>query len=171
MEENSEMGGGNGAETTIMEYYGWDFYEYPRYDRGRLWYAFMGLGGLALLIYAVLTANFLFAFIIIMFALILYLTTISEPARIRFGITSVGIRVGRTFYPYKDITRFWFIYEPPDVKNLYFELKTPLQSRLVVDLDGANPNEVRTVLGQFIREDLNEDDEPLSDFIGRVLKI
>ncbi len=171
MEESVTGGDQNGVEATIEEYYGWDFFEYPRYDRGRLWYTLMILGGLGLLIYAVASANFLFAFIIIMFALVLYLTTLSEPARIRFGITSFGVRIGTSFYPYKEIVRFWFVYEPPEVKNLYLELKNPLRGRVVVDLDGANPNEVRGVLGRFVREDLNEDDEPLADFIGRVLKI
>lgn len=171
MDGSVTEGGQNGMENAIEEYFGWDFYEYPRYNRGRLWYALMMLGGLGLLIYAVASANFLFAFIIIMFALVLYLTTLSEPARIRCGITGFGIRVGESFYPYKAITRFWFVYEPPEVKNLYLELKNSVQGRLVIDLDGANPNEVRGVLGRFVREDLNEDDEPISDFIGRVLKI
>jgi hypothetical protein len=168
MEQNGSM---DGVETAIMEYFGWDYFEYPRYERGRLWYIGMSVAGLGLLIYAVASANFLFAFIIIMFALILYLTTVTEPSRIRFSITPVGLHVGKSFYPYKDVARFWFIYEPPEVKNLYLELKNPLLGRLVVDLDGANPNEVRSVLGRFLREDLTEEDEPLSEFIGRILKI
>lgn len=155
----------------VTEYFGWDFYEFPRYNRGRLWYTLMMLAGLALLIVAVASANFLFAFIIIMFALILYMTTLAQPRRIRFGITDFGVRVGRSFYLYKEIGRFWFVYEPPEVKNLYLELKNPVQGRLVIDLDGSNPNEVRSILGRFVREDLNEDDEPIADFIGRVLKI
>lgn len=153
------------------EYMGWNILDYPKYDRGRGWYIMMGVFGGGLLIYAVISANFLFALIIIMFALVTYLASVSEPKEIRFSITDSGIAVGRSFYMYRDISRFWFIYEPPAVRTLYFEFKNSLRPRVTVDLGDANPNQVRQVLANFVREDLNEDDEPFSDFIGRVLKI
>ncbi len=153
------------------EYIGWDVDEYPRYERGRVWYVGMIGAGILLLIYAVVSANFLFAVIVIMFALVMYLSSISEPARIRFSVTDLGIRLGRTLYRYKEISRFWFIYEPPEVKHLYFEFKSPFRSRLAVDLDDRNPNDVRTALAQFLHEDLAQDEEPFADFIGRILKI
>jgi hypothetical protein len=123
------------------------------------------------LIYAVVSANFLFALIIIMFSLVTYLSSVSEPKQIRFAITDSGIVLGRSFYMYKDISRYWFIYEPPEVRSLYFEFKNSLRPRVTIDLGDTNPNQVRQVLGNFVREDFNEDDEPFADFVGRVLKI
>ncbi|HSD12919.1 MAG TPA: hypothetical protein VLC10_05150 [Patescibacteria group bacterium] len=153
------------------EYMGWNILEYPKYERGRAWYIGMGVFGVGLLIYAVVSANFLFALIIIMFALVTYLSSMSEPKTIKFAITDNGVVVGRSFYMYKDLSRFWFIYEPPEVKTLYFEFKNSLRPRVTIDLGDINPNQVRQVLGNFVREDFNEDDEPFSDFVGRVLKI
>lgn len=153
------------------EYMGWDILEYPKYDRGRIWYIGMGVFGVGLLIYAVISANFLFALIIIMFALVTYLSSVSEPKKIKFALTDNGILVGRSFYMYRDLSRFWFIYEPPEVKSLYLEFKNALRPRVTIDLGNVNPNQVRQVLANFVREDFNEDDEPFADFVGRVLKI
>ena len=153
------------------QYFNWQIDEYPRYNRGIFWYIFMLGGGLALLIYAVITANFLFALIIVMFAMIMYLTNLKAPAKIEFGITDLGVVIGETFYPYKDIKRYWFIYEPPEVKNVYFEFKSPFSPRISVDLGDMNPNAVRQVLGRFLFEDFNEDEEPVSDFLARVFKL
>jgi len=153
------------------EFFGWEFFEYPRYSRGRLWYLAMTGVGFLLLLYAVFSANFLFALIIIMFAIVTYLTTITDPPKIRCVITESGVGVGRAFYPYKEISRFWFIYEPPTVKNMYLEFKNPLRPRISVDLDNQNPNDIRSGVGQFVHEDISEEDVPFSDYIGRILKI
>ncbi len=150
---------------------GWEVLEYRRYERGRLWYVTICLLSLGLLIYTVVSANFLFALIIVMFALIVYLTSVVEPKKVRFGITETGVRFGRTTRRFRDISRFWMIYEPPEVKSLYIEFKGIAVPRMVIDLGEMNPNEVRQILGKFIREDLEEDTEPFSDFVGRVLKI
>lgn len=153
------------------EQIGWEVKEYRRYERGRLWHLLMGLAGIGLLIYTVASANFLFALIIMMFALIIYITSVVEPRTVRFAVTETGVRFGRTVRRFRDANRFWMIYEPPEVKSLYIEFRGATSPRMVVDLGEMNPNEVRKVLGQFVREDLEEDVEPFSDFLGRILKI
>ncbi len=153
------------------EYLGWDFFEHKKYERGTLWYAGMSVAGLGLLIYAVVSANFLFAFIVILFALVTYLASLGDHSKSRFAVTEGGVRVGGRLYPFREIRRFWFIYEPPAVKSLYLETRSVVEPRLVIDLDEMNPNEVRTILARFVREDFSETDEPFSDYIGRILKI
>lgn len=149
----------------------WECYDRPHYERGPIWFAVAGIIGLGLLIYAVLSGNFLFAFIIILFALITYLSAQSEPVRLSCAVTGGGIQVGPEFYEFRNIRRFWFVYQPPEVTSLYFETGNWIHPRISVDLEGMNPNDVRTALGQFVKEDLNEDEEPLSDYLSRVLKI
>ena len=153
------------------EYFSWTVDEYPQYDRGLFWYVFTVGTGIALLVYSVVTANFLFALIIVMFSLVMYMTHTRAAGRIRFAITDGGVVIGETLYPYKDIKRYWFVYEPPEVKNIYFELKSALSPRITVDLGDKNPNEIREVLGRFVYEDFNEDEEPISDFLARFFKL
>ena len=155
----------------LEEHFGWELNDRPSYERGRLWHIGMPLAALGLLIYAVLSANFLFAFIVILFSLITYLASLGQPERIRFSVTDGGIVIGPQHWAFRDIKRFWFVYEPPHVKALYLETTSMIQPRLHVHLEDVDPNEVRTALGQFVREDLNENAEPLSDYISRILKI
>ena len=149
----------------------WEVYEYARYERGALWYAIAILSGLGLLVYAILTSNFLFALIIVMFSLALYLSIITEPAKIRFALTEDGLEIGRIRYPYREIKSFWLIYDPPEVKNLYFYFRSPLRPRLTIDLADANPVQVRLALLTRVHEDLTQAEEPLTEIIGRLFKI
>jgi len=43
----------------------WEVDEYPHHTRSTLWYGIMGVFGVGLIIYAIATANFLFAVIIL----------------------------------------------------------------------------------------------------------
>jgi hypothetical protein len=152
-------------------YASWVFPEYPRYERGFVWFLVVLLIGVGLLLYALISGNFLFAIIILMFALVIYMAAAGEPADVRFSVTEEGVELGRSFYPYKEIRNFWFVYEPPHVKNLYIDFKSSVQPRLTIDLRDQNPNEVRRALSRYLVEDLNEEDEPLSELLGRMFKI
>jgi hypothetical protein len=149
----------------------WEIDEYPKYARGTAWFVLATVIGFGLLIYAVVSANFLFALIILMLSLVIYMSQLREPGRIKFFMTPHGIQVGRSYYPYKEMSRFWFIYEPPEVKTLHVDFKNPLRPRVAIDLEDQNPNRVREIIGQFVHEDITEDEEPFSDYIGRIFKI
>jgi hypothetical protein len=159
------------AEIEEIEVYEWECNDRPDHVRGRLWHILMPLAALLLLIYAVLTANFLFAFIIILFAVLIYMRSIGGAERILCTVSAAGMTVGTREIRLKDIRRFWFAYEPPEVKYLYVEIEGLVPTRLAVDLDDADPNDIRAILGAYVKEDLNEDGEPASDFISRTLKL
>ena len=72
--------------------------------------------------------------------------------------------------PKDKIDRFWFFYDPP-VKALYIEIKGGLSGRRRVDLVDQDPNVVREILGQFVVDDLEENEEPVSDTFSRLLKL
>lgn len=149
----------------------WKIKEYKQYERKRGWYAIAGLIGLGMLVYAVWTFNFLFAFIVILFGIIIYLQTKGKPAELAVNITEDGIEVGDTFYPYSSIDKFWIIYEPPDIKNLYLHIKRVFRPELSVDLGKANPLKVRKALLDYLEEDLEEEDESGSDYLSRQMKL
>lgn len=149
----------------------WETFDRPHHDRGPLWFVLAALAGLGLLIYAVASANFLFAFIIILFALVTYLSSQGEPTRIRASVTDTGIRLGTDTYRFRDIRRFWFVYQPPEVKVMYFETGSWVHPRISIELEDMNPNDIRTVVGKYVREDLEMDEEPVTDYVSRVLKL
>ena len=149
----------------------WVVDEFERYERGPIWYAAMILLGMGLLLYAVVTQNFLFAVIILMFAVIIGLSSLREPQKLLFAVTSHGIGIGTRFFHFKEFGSFWILYEPPHVKNIYLEFKQSIRPHLVIPLYEENPLTVREALLQYLREDAEQEDEPLSDTLGRVLKL
>lgn len=151
--------------------YQWTFKEYEKYSRGRRWYMVMGLLAAVCIVYAMVSGNYLFALIIILFGIILFLQDTQEPAQMDFTITDSGIVLGAKYYPYADLDNFWLIYNPPEIKTLYFSLKNAIKHRLNIPLADVNPVELRDYLSQFLNEDLDQEEEPLSDRISRLFKI
>jgi len=149
----------------------WKIVENESDDRTRQWYITSIVIGILLLIYCVWTANFLFGMIIFIIAVIYYFQKIRETKKIDFIIFSAGIQIGDQMIPYKDIKSFFIIYEPPAIKQLYFQLKSGLFGRVSIPLGDINPIKVREILLDYIDEDLEAEDEPLSDSMGRMFKL
>ncbi len=151
--------------------YQWSVQEYTPYERGRRWYVVMGGLGLLLVIYAVYSANYLFALIIILFGLILSLSSMRPPLEVRFAVTNTGIIVGGRYYRYSELTNFWVIYDPPTVKNLYFSFNNFFKHRLSVPLLDYDPRPIREYLAQYLEEDLEKEEEPFSDRLARLFRL
>jgi hypothetical protein len=149
----------------------WEVDDSKRYRRGRTWYVVMTLIGLGLLMYAVISANFLFALLILMFALVIYLTSMKGAENIHVSVTIDGIQVENEFIPYREIKRYWFVYDPPEVKNLYLDFKSVTKPLMSLPIMDQNPNQIRDLIGQYLPEDFSEDEEPFMDFLGRILKL
>ncbi|TAN33599.1 hypothetical protein EPN28_02195 [Patescibacteria group bacterium] len=151
--------------------YQWSVKEYEEHERDKRWYWLMGAVAALLLVYSLWTANYIFTLIIALFGIILYMQSLQTPLQVNFAITEVGIVLGCKFYRYSELKSFWIIYNPPEVKNLYFSLSSLIRHRLQVPLLDNDPRPIRDFLNQFLQEDLEQEEEPLSDKLGRVFKL
>ncbi|MCG2693383.1 hypothetical protein L6279_04800 [Candidatus Parcubacteria bacterium] len=149
----------------------WNFPEFTQYERSKSWYFWIGLVMAGLLVYCFFTLNLLFAIIIIMSAVIMYLHSRRQPLDIRLEVTEDGLQIGEKFYDYKSLKNFWIIYEPPEVKNLYISFKSSVKPDLRIPLEKQNPLDVRKVLLDFLDEDLTKEEEPFADVLSRRLKL
>lgn len=150
----------------------WVFPETENHKKGKGWYFKALILFFALLIYAIVTANFLFAAIIVMISFIYAFSSFDKPLGVRFRISEDGIRVGRKFYKFSELRSFWIIYEPREnVKNLYFDFTSRIKPTLTIPLKEENPLRVRDILLDYLPEDVEKEDEPLSDIIERVMKL
>lgn len=150
----------------------WQFPEYDKPDRGTFWYVMVIGLGVLLLWYAISDGNFLFALILLLFALILFTHHRTDPLDITFAVHDTGITVGDRFFRFREIESFSVIYEPPDVKRLYIVPKNAILRREIsIPLLEQNPLRVRSVLLDFVTEDLERDEESQTDLITRVFKI
>lgn len=149
----------------------WMVKEYSRVNRGPWWYITMITLGIIFVVYALWTDNFLFALIVILFGIILYLQSNQESPEVVFAITDLGVVVGHKFYTFREFNSFYIIYQPPEVKTLFLQTKSAFRPIVRVPLEDMNPVEVRSTLLQYLEEDVEKQEEPLGDLVSRRWKI
>lgn len=151
-------------------FFEWQVPEYLTHERSSLWYIGMIVVALALIIYSIFTANFLFALIVILVAFIIFLKSYYSPALLNFQITEEGIMLGNQFFPWERIKNFYIIYKPPAVKKIFFNLKS-FAPDLSISIRDANPLLIREKLLVYLAEDLEKDRQSLEDLMEILLKL
>ena len=149
----------------------WQFPEYHKHARGRTWYIVAAIIIFVLVAYGLMTQNFLFALMVVLFSVIILLNHSRAPQMLDFRVTDKGLAVNERLYPYEELQSFWIINEPPVVKKLYFSFEKSIRPALAVSLADQNPEEVKITLSNYLPEDTDQKDEPLSDLIWRALKL
>lgn len=149
----------------------WTYPEFVKHERGLWWYVgSLGLG-ILVLVYAIMSANYLLAITVILVGFILLNYHRHEPRPITFQICQKGIRVGEKFLPYAALQSFWLVYDPPHIKTLYFLRKARLRNEISIPLVEMNPLKVRELLESILPEDLTKETETPNDSLARILKI
>lgn len=151
--------------------FAWEAPSFPRRERGSRWYIFMSLAAVFLVAYAVWTSNFLFAFFVLLAAILIILVGQQEPKAALVQIGDNGVVWDGRLFLFQDIDNFAIVYQPPYSKILYIEPKNPLVPRLRIPLEDQDPVAIRDHIKQYLREDLDIQAEHLSDTIARLLKI
>jgi hypothetical protein len=149
----------------------WEAPAWETYERGKRWHLWMILVTLALMLYGVFTANYLFSFIILLTAVILILTANQEPHPILVQIGHNGIVYDGRLYEYSKLSDFAIIYHPPYAKVLYVTPRNIARPRLRILLQDEDPVAIRQHLKNYLDEDLHLRDEHLSDIFARLLRI
>ncbi len=149
----------------------WQFPEFTREDRGQFWYTVAMAAAVLFLLYALFTANFLFAVIILLAGVVFYLRRHEQPEMIAVAFYENGLRLADKFYDWDELRDFYIIYEPPEVTDLYVHTGGILHARLKIDLADQDPIAIRSILLDYLDEDLDKTDEPLSSVLERVFKI
>jgi hypothetical protein len=179
------------SETDVIT---WQIPEYRSEEKTKLWYAIYSLIGIALLVYAIFTQDFIFAIIIIFAAIMIVFLDGNKPGSLKVVISDRGVAVGKEFYRYDQIQNFSIIYEPEQgVKNLYFEFKRFVKpslpasepahyswlfwvvnlarTRFSIPLGDMNPIVIRRNLLKYIAEDLDRTTVPLSEQLTKLFKL
>lgn len=149
----------------------WEVPTFEKYDRSKGWYVGMALAAVFLVAYAIYTANFLFAFFILLAAILLVVTGHHEPERTLVQIGDNGVVFHDKLYLFQDVDAFSIIYLPPSVKVLYIETRRLTSPRLRIPLADQDPVALREHLCRYLKEDTDLRGEHVSDIVGRLLKI
>lgn len=149
----------------------WQFPENRAIERSKRWWIMAGMIVGILVVYALWSLNFLFAIIIIIGSVIIWLDSRKQPALLNFAIHQPGVTVNKRLWPWKELDHFWIAYRPPEVTALYLQPKGAFNPRLSIPLVQMNPLKVREVLTKYLTENLEREDEPTSEALSRLLKL
>jgi hypothetical protein len=150
----------------------WEVPEYEKSGHDRRWYIFAVIIGILLIAYAIWTKNYLFVFIIVLSAFIIFLYETNQAMMIIVEVNKKGISVGRKFYEYARLKHFAIVYKPElEIKNLYLEFRDTARPRMTIHLKDVNPIALRNLLSKYLQEDLDRTDIPLSEGLSRLLKL
>lgn len=170
-EQSSNTPTENSIENSKKPLAEWSFPEFVKYERTRGWYIIAGVIIAAGLVYSVWTANFPFALIILMVVVVYYMHFVRTPEEVQFAIFDNGLQVGHRFIKWRELKNFWILYDPPEVKKLYFSYKSTIRPYLSIPLEKQNPIELRKMLSKYLEEDLEQEEEPASEQWGKILKL
>ena len=148
----------------------WEFPTFEKHIRGPLWYLVAPAAGIALLIYAIIIKNFLLAIIVILIAIILAAKDFLHPQKVTITFSELGVKISDKFYRYQEFDKFWIAYEPPTIKTLYLEFKSGMRTNYAIPMMDENPIKIRTILQKYVLEDLERENEDLTDRLGRFFK-
>ena len=149
----------------------WNFMEFEDPKRSKAWYFWAIVITFLLLLYAIFTINFLFAVIIVIAVITLITRYRNEPEQITVTITEDGIELENRFHPWETMKDFYIIYKPGEVTSLYINFKALAKPRLNIPLQNQDPVEIRKIFIEYIDEDLEKEEEPFSEAVGRALKL
>ena len=144
--------------------------DYVEHHRIIFWYIIWGLITIGLIIYAIFTNNYLFIIIILLITAIILIQNRRIPKKVDLHITNLGLKIDDSFTPYKEIKEFWLVYNPPEVKKIFFNPQSSIRPIFSVPLEKQNPLKVREYLLKYLKENLDNEDESLSDMLNRRFK-
>lgn len=146
----------------------WQAKEFQQVSRPQQWYILFALIGVALVIYAFITANYLFALIVVVLAVVLNSFFHKKPKKLTVAITSEGVTVNNNFYPYgDDLASFWILYDPPHLKTLNFSRTSSVRSNLSLEIEDQNPMKIREILLNYLPEDIEQEEHPVDTTFRR----
>ena len=149
----------------------WEIPSFHKHEKPKVWYVYFFILTTLCLIYSYFNKNPLFALVIILSAILYLANEKNEPKKIIFAISEDGIVIENKFIPYKKLKTLYILYQPPLIKNLYFQPKNPIAQVITIPLEAENPVEIRKILLQYLSEDLEKEDMPGSESIGHMLKL
>ncbi len=150
----------------------WEIPEYDNYERDKRWNIVAGSLAVLLIIYSLATYNFLFAVIILITGMIFIMRHGKEPPVLVVSLTGEGVRIGQKTYEYDMIKDFFIVYKPRmDIKKIYFEFNSIFRHRLSVPLRDMNPLPIREFLLQYLHEDTERTNPPISEGLAKLLKL
>lgn len=145
----------------------WSALEHEYEHKDPDWFWAIGIIAISIAVVSVISGNTLFALLVLLSAVILFMHAIKKPRMIQVEIHEQGILLDNTPFPY-DILESFFIIEHKDKPRIILKSKKIFIPYIVVPLEEEKQTEIREYLLRHLPEQKLE--IPLShriaEFIG-----
>lgn len=142
----------------------WTALEHEHIHKSSDWFWALGILAIAAATTSIIFNNVLFAIVILIGAFTVGMNALKPPAQVRFKITSRGIMINNTLYPYSSLESFWVADENKhEQPKLLVKSKKLLVPHIVIPIEGASPDDVRDYVLDYLDEE--EDSESLAQKI------
>jgi hypothetical protein len=153
------------AEATLFE---WHAQEHGYRPKSARWYIGLATGVTAAVGLLVFLGNVLGAIAVAVVGILIYTLAQRTPDRVRYRLMVDGIAINDRLHHYQDLDSFNIVYEPGQVKTVIVRSKKILSPLVQMEIGEADPVEIRDILLEFLREDLQLQ-EPVTDTWARRL--
>lgn len=142
----------------------WQAYDRAPQRNGPDWYWAVGIIALSVMVTSIVLNNILFAVLVVIATVVLFLRTLQKPRLIAYALTNRGLWSNKEFQPFTSLESFWVEEQEPKLILKAKGLTTPL---FVIPLENTDPQAARDFLGEYLPE--VEQHEPLSKRIMEYL--
>lgn len=149
----------------------WQFQEFEKHERSVWWYVIAGFVVALIVVYSFATSNFLFTVITVITVIVLFARQMQEPGTIECHVGGDGITVGNKKYLFSDLDAFSILDRDDGITVLYLHEARGLRNVLPIPIIDSRPESVRMFLRDFLEEDGDHQQEPILDWLMRVLKL
>jgi hypothetical protein len=167
----------------------WQFPEHTKHERSKKWYFFaftliamlvtVSITGLNITFFKIagqpftlsIDKNYLLIVLLILFLILYLYYERKEIENITIFLTEDGVVFNNKLMEYSAFDHFYLVYFPPNVKNLYLQPKNILRPLIIIPLGDENPIEVREILLDYLKENLEKEEMPTSEALSKILKL
>jgi len=157
------------AQITTRKVVKWTAPEFHFFEKGLYWSILIGLLGVAVSIFLILTGNLFPVVIVILVVIVAFQLGHEKPKDIEVALDEGGVLYRNIYTPYSEIKSFW-VAKHGQRSILYFEPISHFKGVIAVYLGKTEPEGLRTYLLQYLPERF-EINEMLSDRLIRIFRL
>lgn len=135
----------------------WEAFEHDHEPKTVDWYWILGIVTLALMVAALLLGNLLFGVFILVCGMVLGLTAARQARTVEYGVTTRGVRIDTSIYPYSTLESFYIDEDRPDDPLLIIKSRKLFAPLLVLPLPEEYVDEIEELVASRIPEEFLEE--------------
>ena len=155
----------------MSSYIAWRAYEYQHIPKSSDWFWALGIIAVSIVGASLIFGNIIFAVMVVIAAVGLGIHANKEPRMVEVELNEKGVRIGKTFYPYKTLDSFCVEQHETEIgifAKLLIKSKKTFMPLIVIPLAEVHPDDVHEYLSIFLLEEEHHESlgEKVMEWLG-----